>query len=92
MIAKIFGEIPIECPRCGTIMNLKGFIFDDVLILKFFPYISRAPPKIILEDYIPQDDDIIYARDESDISDVEFDQTRQGAEDDFNQDNKDNNW
>ncbi len=28
LIAKVFGELPIKCPRCGTAMDLKEFIFD----------------------------------------------------------------
>lgn len=85
MIAKIFGKLPIACPKCGIVMDLKEFIFDKTIILKFFPYVSRAPPKLILEDYIPRDD-IIYARDEDNLADVELDQTRPEIDEDFNQD------
>lgn len=84
MISQIFGDLPVECPRCKTIMDLKEFVFDRTIILKFFPYISRAPPKLLIEDYIPRDEDIIYARSE-DLPNVEFDQTRPEIDDDFNQ-------
>ena len=61
MIALIFGEIPITCPKCGTIMDLKEFVFDDAIIQKFFPWIPRAPPKIVISADIP-DDGIRYIR------------------------------
>lgn len=85
MIARIFGEIPVECPKCGAIMDLKGFVFDKTIIMKFFSYISRAPPKLELKDHLPYDDDIIYARGRDSFTDVEFDQLRPEADDDFNQ-------
>ena len=87
MLAKIFGELPIACRKCGTIMDLKEFIFDDTIILKWFPYIARAPPKRTFEDYIPLgDDNIIYSRDVDIGFDAEFNQTRPEIDEDFNQD------
>jgi len=55
MLAQIFGAIPITCPKCGTIMDLKEFVFDKTIILKFFPWIPRAPPKIVIPEDIPED-------------------------------------
>ena len=42
MLAQIFGKIPVECPKCKTIMDLKGFIFDKAIILKFFPFYFKG--------------------------------------------------
>lgn len=67
-------------------MDLKEFIFDDILILKLFPYTSRAPPKKILEDYVPPANDIIYSRYENDDLEMEFNQLRTETDEDFNQD------
>ena len=78
MLAKIFGDIPVACPKCGTIMDLKEFVFDKTIILKFFPYITRSPPKLKLEDYI-QHHDAAYTYD------AHIDQTRTEIDDDFNQ-------
>jgi len=49
LIAKVFGEIPIKCPKCGTAMDLKEFIFDVRWITKVIPELSRAPPKLVIE-------------------------------------------
>jgi hypothetical protein len=49
LIARVFGEIPIECPRCGTAMDLKEFIFDVHWISKVIPELSRAPPKLTFD-------------------------------------------
>jgi len=49
LIAKVFGEIPIACPRCGTAMDLKEFIFNVRWICKVIPELARAPPKMIFD-------------------------------------------
>ena len=86
MIAKIFGEIPIQCPKCSTVMDLKEFVFDKTIIRKFFSCIARAPPKKILTDYISGNDEFMYSRTEDDIAETDIDQSRPETDDDFNQD------
>ena len=94
MIAKIFGEISIQCPKCSTVMDLKEFVFDKTIIRKFFSYIPRAPPKLVLEshrgkvltDYVPSSDEFVYSRTEDNIAETEIDQSRPETDDDFNQD------
>lgn len=67
-------------------MDLKEFIFDDKLILKLFPYIARAPPMKIFEDYATSLDDIVYSNDETVGVAYEFNQLKPETEEDFNQD------
>ncbi|MBU0506556.1 transposase zinc-binding domain-containing protein [bacterium] len=45
LIAKTFGEMPTQCPRCHEEMKLVGFVFD-ARILADFGYLKRAPPKM----------------------------------------------
>lgn len=93
MLAQIFGAIPVACPKCSTVMDLKEFIFDDAVILKFFPYASRAPPKLVLEshrgkeldDYVPDKDGVRYVHNDDSIRDDDLNQLRPETEDDFNQ-------
>ena len=46
LIARVLGELLIACPRCGTAMDLKEFVFDVRWITKVIPELFRAPPKI----------------------------------------------
>lgn len=76
-----------------TIMDLKEFIFDKTIILKFFPFVSRAPPKLVLEshrgkelsDHVPDEDGTRYVRNDDSIADVDFNQVRPETDEDFNQ-------
>jgi hypothetical protein len=44
LIAKIFGENPVQCPRCHKDMKLKGFLLKTTLMFKEIQILSRAPP------------------------------------------------
>jgi len=92
LIAKIFGAIPVICSHCKSTMDLKEFVFDDKLIQRAFPYITKAPPKRQFEKYDPDKNESTYSLFSVDPSEdinqsypeyVEGD--RQWNEDDFNQ-------
>ncbi|MFH1263660.1 MAG: transposase [Pseudomonadota bacterium] len=51
LLARIFGTLPIECPRCGIEMKLSGFETDLRKIKLLVPKISRAPPRKKLETF-----------------------------------------
>jgi hypothetical protein len=86
LIARVFGEIPIKCPRCGTAMDLKEFIFDVRWICKVIPELSRAPPKLTFDRNVAEDG-FAYGQTEGATtgSDVDFDQTVPENDDFFNQ-------
>src|SRR5690606_34982877 len=44
LIAKIFGENPVQCPRCHKDMKLKGFLLKTNLMFKEIQILSRASP------------------------------------------------
>ena len=44
LIAKIFGENPIQCLRCHKDMQLKGFLLKTTLMFQEIQVLSRAPP------------------------------------------------
>ena len=52
--------------------------------LKFFPFVSRAPPKKTFEDYVPDDDGSRYVLSEDSITD-DLSQLRPEIDADFNQ-------
>ena len=84
LIARIFGAIPVECPRCGNVMELKEFILDDASIERFFPDLARAPPRKEFERLVPNPDEPVYGIIDDD-SNYRFDQTRPDDDLDFNQ-------
>ena len=88
MIAKIFRAMPTICPKCGTAMDLKEFILDEVLILKALPQTARAPPQKTFEPPSVGDHVMAYALfdDKPTDDDAGFDQTREYNDDYFNQD------
>lgn len=87
MIAKIFGTLPIACPKCGTTMELKEFIFGEEKIQKFFPEFSRAPPRKVFDDALLKDDGTRYVPiNNTGTSDADINQLRPESDDDFNQD------
>ncbi len=90
LIAKVFGEIPIACPRCGTAMDLKEFVFDVRWITKVIPEVSRAPPKITFDCNVVKDG-FAYAQTECEPaeSNADFDQTLPENDGFFNQES---NW
>jgi hypothetical protein len=90
LIAKVFGEIPIACPRCGTAMDLKEFIFDVRWISKVVPELSRAPPKITFDRNVATDG-LAFAQPECAPieSNANFDQTVPENDGFFNQES---NW
>jgi len=90
LIAKVFGEIPIACPRCGTAMDLKEFVFDLRWITKVIPDLSRAPPKLVIERNVTETG-AAYGQPEGATTggDDGFDQTLLENDGFFNQEN---NW
>jgi|ETNmetMinimDraft_30_1059905.scaffolds.fasta_scaffold49599_1 hypothetical protein len=44
LIAKVFGQNPVQCPRCHQDMKLKGFLLKTNLMFKEIQVLSRAPP------------------------------------------------
>lgn len=44
LIAKVFGDNPVRCPRCHKDMKLKGFLLKTNLMFKEIQVLSRAPP------------------------------------------------
>jgi hypothetical protein len=44
LISKIFGSLPIECPRCKKTMSLQGFETQLTIIVTWIPQLTRAPP------------------------------------------------
>ncbi|MFH1873724.1 MAG: transposase [Pseudomonadota bacterium] len=64
LIAKIFGKLPTECPKCGAVMELKQFILENEVIQKLVPELSRAPPKLQFEHYRPSETERVYGLEE----------------------------
>jgi len=87
LIAKVFGEIPIACPRCGTAMDLKEFVFNLRWITKVIPELSRAPPKLVIERNVTEAG-AAYGQPEGATTggDAGFDQTLPDNDAFFNQD------
>jgi hypothetical protein len=87
LIAKVFGEIPIACPKCGTAMDLKEFIFDVLWITRVIPELSRAPPKLVF-DHNVKTDGFAYGQPEAvtTAGDADFNQTLPENDGLFNQD------
>ena len=81
LIARIFGAIPVQCPKCGDVMELKGFILDDTSIERFFPDLARAPPRKEFERFVPNPDEPVYGTFD-DEADYGFDQTRTESDED----------
>jgi hypothetical protein len=90
LIARVFGEIPIKCPRCGTAMDLKEFVFDMRWITKVIPELSRAPPKLTFDRNVKADG-FAYGQPEeaTTTNDAGFDQTAPKNDGFFNQES---NW
>jgi hypothetical protein len=59
LIAHVFDELPIVCPKCSSVMELKEFILDVEIIHKTLPRTTRAPPRKVFERY-SGDEDIAY--------------------------------
>ncbi len=87
LIAKVFGELPIKCPRCGTAMDLKEFIFDVRWICRVIPELSRAPPKLTFDRNVAKDGVAYGQLEDATIGgDADFDQTVPENDGFFNQD------
>jgi hypothetical protein len=85
LIARIFGKLPTECPKCGAVMELKQFILEIEVIQKLVPELSRAPPKLQFEHYTPSETESVYMQEEENV-DHQFNQDRPFNDDFFNQD------
>lgn len=97
LIAKIFRAIPTICPKCGTAMDLKEFILDEVLILRALPQTARAlarrrfsgwPPQKHFEPHPVDANAIAYTlfEDKPTGDDADFNQAREYDDSYFNQD------
>lgn len=56
METNIFGSLPIACPKCNTVMELKACITDPTAIAKACPNSARAPPQLTFNQVPPNDD------------------------------------
>lgn len=86
MIAMIFGDMPLVCPRCGATMQLAEFILDTAPIAKLFPDTARAPPRKQFERHEADLNEVVYLIADDDEKTADFDQTRPETDADFNQD------
>ena len=66
-------------------MDLKEFVLDDAIILKFFPFASRAPPKLVIRDDVPNEGGARYVRGDDIIAGADLSQLRPETDADFNQ-------
>jgi hypothetical protein len=79
--------MPTICPKCGTAMDLKEFILDEVLIVKALPQTARAPPQKTFEPPPVDAHAISYVLfDKSAEDNAGFNQARGYNDDYFNQD------
>lgn len=88
LIARIFGAIPIRCPKCGAVMELAEFILDAAPGAKLFPDIARAPPRKQFERYTAPTGEPVYGHAaDGDTGNAEFNQLPQDDDAFFNQEN-----
>jgi hypothetical protein len=67
LISKVFGEIPIQCPRCKALMKLDRFVTTGTKIdgvIKALSWIKRAPPRIQFPKFDEVSESIEYNYDE----------------------------
>lgn len=88
LIAKTFGEMPIACPKCGTIMELAEFVIDATPIARFFPESARAPPRRQFERYLKPEGEAVYGCTQNGDSDADFNQLPQDDDAFFNAENR----
>ncbi|MFH1728476.1 MAG: transposase [Pseudomonadota bacterium] len=60
LIARIYGELPTICPKCGKEMKLKKFILKEEETTAIVPWSKRAPPKIKFPKFDEVSDKIEY--------------------------------
>lgn len=88
LISKIFGALPIACPKCGAIMELKEFILNEKPITRMFPDAARAPPTLTFDRYLPPEGGIVYGHAEDDTeTGAQFCQLPKDDDAFFNQEN-----
>jgi hypothetical protein len=86
--ARIFGPLPIECPRCHLEMKLLGFLTHPAEILLLVPQASRAPPQKPIEFFFDVHGRIPFlaaAEEPSPYESFEFNQVREESDADFDQ-------
>ena|GEM_PF-2453538 len=86
LIARIFGAIPVACPRCDKGMELAEFVLDGEQIRAEFPELARAPPMEQFERYVAPVGDPTYSPEYENDEAACFDQRRPERDEDFNQD------
>ena len=86
LIARVFGALPLACPRCGKAMELAEFILDGKRIEAEFPELARAPPRKQFDRYVAPVGKFVYSPDDENHEAANFDQTRPERDEDFNQD------
>ncbi|MFH1730012.1 MAG: transposase [Pseudomonadota bacterium] len=64
LIARIFGELPTICPKCGKEMKLKRFLQKEEEIIPIVPWFKRAPPKITFPKFDEVSESIEYIYDD----------------------------
>ncbi|MFH1728262.1 MAG: hypothetical protein ABIA04_07580 [Pseudomonadota bacterium] len=63
LIARIYGELPTICARCGKEMKLKKFILKEEETTAIVPWSKRAPPKIKFPKFDEVSENIEYVYD-----------------------------
>lgn len=88
LLARIFGTLPIECPRCKIQMKLSGFETDLRQILALIPELSRAPPRKKMETFFDVHEKVpfLVAAEEIDSYESEADISQARAETDHDSD------
>jgi hypothetical protein len=86
LIARIFGELPLTCPKCRAAMNLKEFVVSAIPIARLFPEIARAPPRVEFDRYVPPAGDLVYGCTGNEPDDIGFNQSHTNDDTFFNQD------
>ena len=90
LLARIFGQLPIECPRCHVEMKLLGFLTHPAEIFILIPQASRAPPQKPVDSFFDVHGRIPFlaaAKEPSPYASFEFNQLRDESDADFDQRN-----
>jgi hypothetical protein len=88
LLARIFGQLPLECPNCHTEMRLLGFVTHPKEIAFLVPDIARAPPQRRFESFFDVHGKIpflVAAQETVSYGTEHFSQARVEQDEDFDQ-------
>ena len=88
LLARIFGTLPIDCPRCHNEMKLAAFLSHPAEIFILVPQASRAPPQKPVESFFDRHGKIPFlmaAEEASPYQSFDFNQVREESNADFDQ-------